>query len=110
LREDWEAALKASQTVDAIVPSPQSKFYIGVAAFSIGADAVAKIQTLAKGKKDDQAKACLEVKAAEDAFATSLIAMPAGAAYDKATAGTIMGGVGQYSEYVTQVKTALKCK
>jgi hypothetical protein len=36
--------------------------------------------------------------------------MPAGAAYDKATAGTIMGGVGQYSDYVTQVKTALKCK
>jgi tetratricopeptide (TPR) repeat protein len=109
-REDWEAALKASQTVDAVVPSAQSKFYIGVAAFSIGADAVAKIQTLAKGNKDDKAKACLEVKAAEDAFATSLIAMPAGAAYDKATAGTIMGGVGQYSEYVTQVKNALKCK
>ena len=32
----WEAALKAAQTVDAVVPSPQSKFYIGVAAFSIG--------------------------------------------------------------------------
>ena len=109
-REDWETALKAAQTVDAVVPSAQSKFYIGVAAFSIGADAVGKIQTLAKGSKDDKAKACLEAKAAEDAFATSLIAMPAGAAYDKATAGTIMGGVGQYSEYVTQVKTALKCK
>jgi tetratricopeptide (TPR) repeat protein len=109
-REDWEAALKASQTVDAIVPSPQSKFYIGVAAFQIGADAVGKIQTLAKGSKDDKAKACAEAKVAEDMFATSLIAMPAGASVDKATAGTIMGGTGQYSEYVTQAKTALKCK
>jgi tetratricopeptide (TPR) repeat protein len=109
-REDWESVLKTAQTVDALVPSAQSKFYIGVAAFQVGADAVGKIQTLAKGSKDDKAKACAEAKVAEDMFAASLIAMPAGASVDKATAGTIMGGTGQYSEYVTQVKAALKCK
>jgi tetratricopeptide (TPR) repeat protein len=109
-REDWESVLKTAQTVDGLVPSPQSKFYIGVSAFQVGADAVGKIQTLAKGSKDDKAKACAEAKVAEDMFAASLIAMPAGASVDKATAGTIMGGTGQYSEYVTQVKTALKCK
>jgi tetratricopeptide (TPR) repeat protein len=111
-REDWEAALKAAQTVDAVAASPQTKFYIGVAAFSVGADAVANIQKLVKGtpSKDDKAKACAEAKVAEENFANSLIAMPAGASVDKATAGQIMGGVGQYSEYVTQVKAALKCK
>jgi tetratricopeptide (TPR) repeat protein len=109
-REDWESVLKTAQMVDGLVPTAQSKFYIGVAAFQVGADAVAKIQTLAKGSKDDKAKACAEAKVAEDMFAASLIAMPAGASIDKATAGTIMGGTGQYSEYVTQVKTALKCK
>ena len=109
-REDWEAALAASKTVDAVVPSAQSKFYIAVASFSIGVDAVGKIQTLAKGSKDDKAKACTEVKLAEEHFADALIAMPAGAAYDKATAGTIMGAVGQYSEFVTSAKTQLKCK
>ena len=109
-REDWESVLKTAQTVDGIVPSPQSKFYIAVSAFQIGADAVTKIQTLAKGKKDDQAKACAEAKVADEMFPLALIAMPAGASVDKQTAGAIMSGTGQYTDYVTQVKAALKCK
>ena len=36
--------------------------------------------------------------------------MPAGGSVNKEAAGQIMGALGQYSEYVTQVKTALKCK
>ncbi len=112
LRADWEEALKAAQTVDAVVPSPQTKFYVGVAAFSIGNDAVTNVQKLIKGtpSKDDKAKACAEVKVAEDNFATAQINMPAGGAYDKATAGQIMGALGQYTEFVSSVKAALKCK
>jgi tetratricopeptide (TPR) repeat protein len=110
-RADWEAALKAAQTVDAVTPSPQTKFYVGVSAFQIGSDAVNKIQALMKsGKKDDKAQACVEAKTAEDNFATAAIAMPAGGSVDKNVAGQIMGALGQYGEYVTQVKTALKCK
>ena len=44
----------------------------------VGADAVGKIQTLAKGSKDDKAKACAEAKVAEDMFAASLIARTQG--------------------------------
>src|SRR5262249_20814695 len=43
-RADWEAALKAAQTVDGVAPSPQSKFFIGVSAFSIAADALTNAQ------------------------------------------------------------------
>jgi tetratricopeptide (TPR) repeat protein len=109
-REDWEAALKAAQAVDAVVPSPQTKFYVGVSAFSIGQDQVNDIQKLAKGNKEDKLKACAEAKGAEDNFATASIAIPPGASVNKEAAGQIMGSLGQFGEYITQVKTALKCK
>ena len=47
-------------------------------------------------------------QAAEDMFATSSIAMPAGAPSTQ-DAGQIMGAVGQYSDYIGQVKKAV-CK
>jgi len=112
-RADWEASLKAAQTVDGVAPSPQSKFFIGVSAFSIAADALTnaqKVQTNPKATKADKAQACEEVKVAEDNFTTAQIAMPAGAAVDKNAAGQIMQGIQTYSGYVPQFKKALGCK
>ena len=109
-RADWEAMLKAAQTVDAIAPSPQSKFFIGYASFSVAADIVTEVQPLTKStKKEDKAQACTLSKQAEDLLATTSINMPAGASVDKAAAGQILGGVGQYSDFVSQVKKAF-CK
>ncbi|MEO7084291.1 MAG: hypothetical protein ABI442_12230 [Gemmatimonadaceae bacterium] len=108
-RVDWEAALKAAQAVDALAPSQQSKFYIGVSSFQIGVSIMEDVQALAKTaptKKDDKVAACTQAKAAEDIFATTSIAMPAGAAVDKNVAGQILGAVGQYGEYIGQVKKA----
>jgi tetratricopeptide (TPR) repeat protein len=110
-RADWETALKAAQTVDAIAPSPQSKFYTGVAAFSVGIDALTNVQALQKkGGKEDKAKACEELKVVEDMFATASISMPAGAPVDKDAAATILTNINTYGAYVPQFKTALKCK
>ncbi len=112
-RADWEASLKAAQTVDAVAPSPQTKFFIGVSAFSIAADALTnaqKVQTNTKAKKEEKAQACDEVKVAEDNFATASIAIPAGATVDKGAAGQIMQGIQTYSGYVPQFKKALACK
>lgn len=112
-RADWEASLKAAQSVDAVAPSPQTKFFIGVSAFSIAADALTnaqKVQTNPKAKKDEKAQACDEVKVAEDNFTTAQIAIPAGASVDKGAAGQIMQGIQTYSGYVPQFKKALACK
>jgi len=112
-RADWEASLKAAQTVDGVAPSPQSKFFIAVSAFSIAADALTnaqKIQSKPKATKDEKAQACDEVKVAEDQFTTAQIAMPAGASVDKNAAGQIMQGIQTYSGYVPQFKKALACK
>jgi tetratricopeptide (TPR) repeat protein len=109
-RADWEAALKASQAVDAVAPSAQSKFYVGVAAYSVGADAVTNVQKLYKGSKAEKAQACAEDKVAEDSFATAAIALPAGGSVSPETAGQIMNALGQYTTFVSQVKAALHCK
>ena len=51
-------------------------------------------------------KACAESKVAEDSWATSQIAMPRGAAFNKEGAGQVMGAIQQYSEYIPKMKTA----
>lgn len=110
-REDWQAALQAAQTVDQIAPSPQSAFYLGVSAFSVAADALSNIQTLAKStKKEDKAKGCEEVKVVEDNFAIAQTAMPRGGRVDAATAGNVMNGITQYGQYIPQFKKAFGCK
>jgi len=109
-REDWEAALKAAQTVDGVVPSAQTAFYVGFASFNIGQDAVNNMQKLMNGSKDDKAKACAEAKVAEDAFTNVSISMPKGGSVNKDAAGQMMGALGQYTAFLTQVKAALKCK
>jgi tetratricopeptide (TPR) repeat protein len=109
-RADWEVALKAAQAADAIASTAQSNFYIGVAAFQVASDMVTVIDPLTKSrKKEDHDQACTLAKQAEDYFATTSIAMPRGASVDKDTAGKILGAVGQYGEFVTQVKKAF-CK
>jgi tetratricopeptide (TPR) repeat protein len=118
-REDWEAALKTAQDVDAIAAGPATKYFMGLSAFQIGAGAVNNINDQVKeyqkakagsaAQKDLKAKICAEAKVAEDNFAISLINMPAGGAYDKDTAGQIMGALSQYTDFVNQVKSQL-CK
>jgi tetratricopeptide (TPR) repeat protein len=108
-REDWQSALQAAQTVDAIASSPQTKFYIGVSAFQIGADAITNVNKMYKDPKQ-RAAACDEVKVAEDNFATAQVAMPAGGRVDPSTAGQIMQGITEYGKYIPQFKQALHCK
>jgi tetratricopeptide (TPR) repeat protein len=109
-RADWEAALKTAQEVDAIAPSPQSKFFIGVSSFQVAVDILGDVQKLAKSsKKDDQRAACTQAKQGEDLLATTSMAMPAGGSVDKNVAGQILGAVSQYSEFIGQVKKAF-CK
>jgi tetratricopeptide (TPR) repeat protein len=109
-RADWEAALKLAQTVDEAVPSEASKFYVGLASFQVGLDALQNAQKLGgdKGKdaKESRAKACAEAKVAEDSWANAQIAMPRGAAFNKEGAGQVMGAIQQYSEYIPKMKTA----
>lgn len=114
-RADWEAVLKSAQSVDAVAKSPQSQFFIGVSSFSMVADMVNDLQAQAtaaqkSNKKGDRETACGTVKTMEDLLTTTSISMPAGASVSKETAGQIMGGVTQLTDYMGQVKKAFACK
>ena len=108
-REDWQVALQAAQTVDAIASSPEAKFYTGVAAFQIGADAISNVNKIYKDPKQ-RAAACADLKVAEDNLATAQMAMPGGGKVDPNTAGQILQQATQFSGYIPQFKKALKCK
>jgi len=110
-RADWTAALQASETVDAIAPSTQSAFYVGVSAFQIATDVLQDVQHLTTGspKKADQQRACVGAKQAEDLLVKTSMAMPKGGAFDKNTAGRILAAVPQLSDFVSSVKKAY-CK
>lgn len=99
-RAAWENAYKFAAAVDSIAPSPNSKYFIGVAAFQAGLDALQNI---------NKSKSCADAKYAEDMWANAQIAMPAGAVVDKSTAGTILGAIQQYSPAIGQAKKAF-CK
>ncbi|HEY4218382.1 MAG TPA: tetratricopeptide repeat protein [Gemmatimonadaceae bacterium] len=105
LRADWFTALQIAEQVDSIAPTTNSKFFIGVTSYSAAADIMTEVQELIKSKKkEDHAQACTEVKQAEDLFATTSIAMPAGGSVSPPTAGQILGAVQQYGPYIDQFK------
>ncbi len=106
-REDWAAALKSAQSADAIAASPATKFYIGLSSFQIGLDALQNAQKVGAEKaKDSKANACAEAKVAEDQWATAQVAMPAGGSYNTEAAGSIMGNIQKYADYIPQMKKA----
>jgi tetratricopeptide (TPR) repeat protein len=111
-RADWDAALKASQAVDSITPSPQSAFYIGVSSFQVASDIMNEVQPLTKGNPSaaNKAQACTLSKQAEDYLAITMVAMPRGGRVDAAVAGQILGAVTQYTDYIGQIKKAFACK
>ncbi len=114
-REDWEAALKSAQAVDALASTAQSKFFIGVTSFSAAATMAGDLQTQAQAaqksnKKADKEAACATAKQMEDLLTTTSISMPAGASVSKETAGQIMGGISQFTDYIGSVKKAFACK
>ena len=109
-RADWEATLTAAESVDAIAPSAQSAFYIGVSSLQVAADILPHVQTLsASAKPADRAQGCAETKQAEDLLTKTSIAMPRGASVDKNTAAQILTSVGSFGEFITQAKKTL-CK
>ena len=109
-REDWQATLKAAETVDAIAPSPQSAFYIGVSAFTIAGDILTDVQKLAKStKKADKDQACADAKEADDMLSKVAIAMPKGGSVNKEAATQILTNMPNLSDFVAQVKKAY-CK
>ncbi|HEY7396576.1 MAG TPA: hypothetical protein VH559_17085 [Gemmatimonadaceae bacterium] len=110
-RADWQTALSLAQTVDAALPMPSWKFYIGLSEFSIGLDALQNADKLGqqtgKTAKESRAKACVEAKLVEDMWANATIAMTSGGGgmSNKESAGAVMSAIQQYNAYIPKLKT-----
>jgi tetratricopeptide (TPR) repeat protein len=99
-RQAWMSAYQLSSTVDSIAPSPQVKLYEGIASFQVGLNALQGL---------NKTRSCADAQLADDMWSASQIVLPAAAAYDKNTAGQIMGAIQQYYPNIAPAKKAL-CK
>jgi tetratricopeptide (TPR) repeat protein len=102
---------------DRLSPTPTSKFFVGVSAYYIAADAIGQAQPfLEQGQKASGArqrtafgKACPLVREAQEMILEIQTNMPAGGSVDPGTAQQILGWVGQVTEYAQQAQKAA-CK
>jgi tetratricopeptide (TPR) repeat protein len=99
-RAAWQRAYEISNRIDQVASSANSKFFVGVAAFQVGVEALGNL---------NRSKSCDEVQLIENMWAAAQIAMPQGASVDRNAAGQIMNAIQQYSPNVAQAKNAF-CK
>ena len=100
IRQAWMNGYQLSSTVDSIAPSPQLKLYIGLASFQVGLNALQGL---------NKSRSCADAQLADDMWSASQIALPQAAAYDKNTAGQLMGAIQQYYPNIGPAKKQL-CK
>jgi tetratricopeptide (TPR) repeat protein len=100
MKEDWEKALALAEESDKLAPSAHAAFFIGIASFQIGIDALQAAQ---------KPKSCVLARQAQDMFVKTQIAMPRGGQVDKTVAAQMLGYVQQYAPSAEQMVKAY-CK
>ncbi len=100
MRQSWMNAYQLSSVVDSIAPSPQLKLYVGLASFQVGLNALQNL---------NKSRSCADAQLADDMWSASQIALPQAAAFDRSTAGQLMGAIQQYYPNIAPAKKAL-CK
>jgi tetratricopeptide (TPR) repeat protein len=100
MRQAWMTAYQVSSTVDSIAPSPQLKLFVGLSSFQVGLNALQNL---------NKSRSCADAQLADDMWSASQIALPQAAAYDRNTAGQLMGAIQQYYPNIAPAKKAL-CK
>jgi len=99
--EDFQKAVSIFQASDAIAPTANAKFYLGVSAFGIAQIAANNLQTANK--------TCADAKLGQDALLLINTNMPAGGSVSPPTAQQIMGAAGQYQQFI-DARTKQLCK
>ena len=100
MRQAWMNAYQLASMVDSIAPSPQVKLFVGLSSFQVGLNALQNL---------NKSRSCADAQLADDMWSASQIALPQAAAYDRNTAGQLMGAIQQYYPNIAPAKKAL-CK
>ena len=112
-RSAWETALKTALVVDEIVGTAQTKYFVGVSAYSIMGDAAQNVQKLynsGRPAKGDTPKICDEIKVIDDNSAVAATNLQAGGRFEPKIAGELLSNLPAITQFASQLKTALKCK
>jgi predicted Zn-dependent protease len=100
---DYQRALTLAQESDKLSQSATAKFFVGVASFQIGIDAVREADVVQRQKRPDKAKICTFARTAQDMFLLTQVNMPAGGSVDANTAKQILTYVAQYAPAADQM-------
>jgi len=99
--EDYMKAVSLLQASDAIEPSANAKFFLGVSAFRLLAGAAPELQK--------KTATCEQAKAAGNYLTMINTNMPAGGSVSPETAKQILGAAGQYQAFI-DARTKQLCK
>jgi tetratricopeptide (TPR) repeat protein len=96
-RADWREALTLAQGVHDAAPSTTSNWFVGIAAFQIGVDALQRINTT---------RSCAEVGVIESTLAVAQPALLKGGRVDPDAAGKMLHVIGEVTTSIPQYKRA----
>lgn len=99
----FERTLALAQESDRLGPTPASKFFVGLASFQIGIDALRQADPLQRQRRPDKARICALGRKSQDMFLLTQTNMPAGGSLDANTARTVLGAVSQYAPAADQI-------
>ena len=107
-KANWANVLRLSASVDSIAPTPNTAFYMSVAAYYVAQHGLANLGEVAK---TDKAQACTLLKEAADNLLIVDLNMSRGGRVDPRTAGALLQATsGTLKPYIEQAKKQLACK
>ena len=106
-KANWAQVLKLSASVDSIAPTPNTAFYMSVAAYYMAQHGLASFAEVAKTNKP---AACVMLKEASDNLLVVDLNMSRGGRVDPRTAGALLQATGSMKPGIEQAKKQLSCK
>ena len=106
-KANWAQVLKLSASVDSIAPTPNTAFYMSIAAFYMAQHGLANLTETAKTNKP---MACSMLKEASDNLLVVDLNMSRGGRVDPRTAGALLQATSAMKPGIEQAKKQLSCK
>ena len=106
-KANWSDVLKLSASIDSIVPTANTAFYMSVAAFYVAQHGLANLTETAR---TNRALACTMLREASDNLLVVDLNMSRGGRVDPATASALLQGTTGMKPGIEQAKRQLNCR
>jgi tetratricopeptide (TPR) repeat protein len=106
-KANWGQVLRLSASVDSIAPTPNTAFYMSIAAFYMAQHGLDKLTEIAR---TDKPRACAMLKEASDNLLIVDLNMSRGGRVDPPTASALLQATSGMKPGIQNAKTQLACK